>query len=99
MVVTNQGSANYLIDGDADPALTLVRGCTYTFAVNTLGHPFYIKSISGAGTDNAFDDGVTGNGTTVGAVTFEVPDDAPDELFYNCANHAAMNGTIAIVGD
>ena len=34
-VVSNDGASNYLINGIADPTITLVRGCAYTFTVPT----------------------------------------------------------------
>jgi hypothetical protein len=89
--------AAYMIDGASNPTLTLCRGSTYTFAVNATGHPFYIKTVQGAGTANAYSTGVTGNGTAVGNVTFIVDASAPNTLFYNCSIHAAMTGTINIV--
>jgi hypothetical protein len=85
------------IDGTNNPTLTFCRGSTYTFAVNAPGHPFYIKTVKSNGTGNAYTNGVTGNGTTSGNVTFVVPSDAPDTLFYDCAVHVAMAGTINIV--
>jgi hypothetical protein len=87
----------YVIDGMSNPLLIFCRGMTYTFAVNTPGHPFYIKTVQGTGTDNAYSPGVTGNGTTSGDVLFVVPADAPPTLFYVCSIHAAMTGTIDIV--
>lgn len=95
--VTSQGTSNYLIDGDPDPALTLCRGFTYTFNLNASGHPFWIKTVAGTGTGNAFNTGVTGNGTAVGTVTFQVPGAAPNQLFYSCQIHAPMTGPIDIV--
>jgi hypothetical protein len=95
--VTNSGTAAYVIDGDSNPSLTFCRASTYVFAVSTPGHPFYINSVQGTGTGNAYSPGVTGNGTTSGNVTFVVPGDAPDTLFYDCSIHAAMTGTIHIV--
>ena len=65
IMVTNQGSSSYLIDGVADPTLTLCRGSTYTFAVNATGHPFYIKTVASTGTGNAYNTGVTGNGASM----------------------------------
>jgi hypothetical protein len=85
------------IDGVDNPTLTFCRGSTYVFAVNAPGHPFYIKTVRSSGTGNAYTDGVTGNGTTSGSVTFDVPSNAPDPLFYDCAVHLAMGGTINIV--
>lgn len=87
----------YVIDGASNPDLTLCRGSTYVFALNTPGHPFYIKSVQGSGTANAYDTGVTGNGATSGTLTFVVPSNAPDTLYYNCAIHAVMTGTIHVM--
>ena len=95
--VTNQGMTAYLIDGSANPALTLCRRNTYTFALNAPGHPFYINTVRGTGTANAYSTGVTGNGTETGNVTFVVDSTAPNTLFYNCSIHAAMTGTITVV--
>lgn len=95
--VTNSGFTAYVIDGVSNPDLTFCRGSTYVFSVNATGHPFYIKTVQGIGTANAYDSGVTVNGTTVGDVTFAVPSDAPDTLFYDCSLHIAMTGTIHIV--
>jgi len=95
--VTNNGMAAYVIDGVSNPNLTFCRASTYVFAVNAPGHPFYINSVQGTGMTNAYNAGVTGNGTTSGNVTFVVPSDAPDTLFYNCSIHAAMTGTIHVV--
>jgi plastocyanin len=76
---------------------TLERGKTYTFQVDTPGHPFIIKSVQGTGTANAYNDGVTNNGISKGEITFTVPADAPSTLFYNCEFHVAMTGTITIM--
>jgi len=95
--VVNSGMTAYLIDQVANPDLTFCRGNTYGFAVNAPGHPFYVKTVQGTGTGNAYGNGVTGNGATSGDVTFVVPAGAPATLFYDCSLHAAMTGTIHIV--
>jgi hypothetical protein len=87
----------YVIDGATNPTLTLCRGSTYTFAVAATGHPFYIKTVAGAGITNAYNTGVTGNGMDAGNVVFVVDPSAPNTLFYDCSIHAAMTGTINIV--
>src|SRR5215813_5278912 len=71
--VINNGLIAYRIDGIDNPTLNLVRGQTYTFNVNASGHPFWIKTVNSTGTANAFNNGVTGNGTDVGTVNFVVP--------------------------
>jgi len=100
--VTNQGASAYIFNGEglsdaSNPDFTFKRGETYEFNVDTPGHPFIIKSVQSVGTDNAFDEGVTNNGSSEGKITFTVPSDAPDTLFYNCEFHGSMTGTLNIV--
>jgi len=97
LAVTSQDATAYMIDGSANPTLTLCRGDTYTFAISAAGHPFYIKTVQGAGTDNAYTNGVTGNGADMGDVTFVVPMSAPSTLYYDCSIHPPMTGTIHII--
>jgi len=95
--VTNNGASDYVISNKNDPTLTLERGKTYEFNIDASGHPFWIKTISSAGTGNSYSDGITNNGTSNGIIVFKVPDDAPDQLYYNCQIHTSMNGIIKIV--
>lgn len=95
--VTNSGFSDYLINGIGDPTLTVVRGCSYTFNVNASGHPFLLKTVQGSGTGNQVSDGVVGNGTQVGSITWTVAASAPSTLFYNCQFHSAMTGTINVI--
>jgi hypothetical protein len=94
--VGNSGTSDYVINGSNDPALTLYRGRTYTFNVNAPGHPFWIKTNQTTGTGGAFTGGITGNGTSSGALVFAVPTNAPNPLFYNCQFHATMTGVLNI---
>ena len=77
--------------------LTLERGSTYTFRLLADGHTFWIKTVQGPGDLNAYNDGVTNNGAYRGTITFAVPLDAPNTLYYNCQFHAAMTNRIDIV--
>ena len=100
--IVNSSSSAYVFTGfgtssDSNPTLYLTRGQTYEFVVNASGHPFYIKTVSGTGTGNAYSDGVTNNGAETGTVTLAVQMDAPDTLYYNCSAHSAMAGTIYIL--
>ena len=96
--VNAQGISAYVINGVNNPVLTLVRGQTYTFDIlSGAAHPFFIKTVQGAGTGNAYNNGVTNNGATSGTVTFTVPMDAPNTLFYDCANHSPMTNRIDVV--
>jgi len=96
--VTASSIVNYTINGQPDPALTLVRGFTYTFSINVSSiHPFYIKTTSGTGTGNQYNEGVSGQGVTSGIITFAVPTNAPSTLYYQCSNHGGMTGPLNIV--
>jgi hypothetical protein len=96
-MVTNNGITDYVIDGVNDPALVVVRGCSYTFNINAAGHPFYIKTVQGTGVGNAYNNGVVGNGTQTGIITWDVEPGAPDSLFYNCQFHGPMTNTITVI--
>lgn len=87
----------YAINDKENPAITLKRGVTYTFELKATGHPFWIKSKNSTGVENAYTNGVTGNGVERGTLTFAVPADAPALLHYNCQVHDMMNGTINII--
>jgi len=100
--VTNNGFSAYLFTNAisaSNPTLTLVRGVTYTFNVNALGHPFWIKSGSSkvSGTNDAYNTNVTNNGTDNGTIIFSPDELTPDNLYYICQNHSTMNGDITIV--
>jgi hypothetical protein len=95
--VTNSGASAYLIDGASNPTLTLIRGFTYNFSVNASGHPFWIQTVAGAySSGNIYSTGITNGGAAVGTITFTVPYDAPNTLYYVCQFHSSMAGTINI---
>lgn len=96
LAVTNAGASSYTIDGVTNPTLELVRGRTYEFAVLAVGHPFWIKTVATTGPGNAYNNGVTNNGTQSGLLTFTVPLDAPSTLYYICQFHFGMRGAINI---
>ena len=89
-----------------NPPLILVRGLTYTFNISTPGYRFYIKTVRAIGTSNLYTSGVTNNGTDNGTITFTVPQDAPNILYYvnsqdiNLSNEIfVVNSSISIIGD
>jgi len=103
--LTAPNSSAYVISGDgfptgqSDPDLYLIRGQTYNFVNNAGSHPFRIQTdgptINGG---TQYNSGVTnqdaGNGVTL---TFVVPMDAPDTLYYQCTAHTNMFGTIKVL--
>ena len=96
--VTNNGTTAYLIDFQSNPTLTLARGNTYVFNITLNGvYPFWIKTALSLGTGDAYNSGVLRNGSSFGLVTFTVPQDAPDTLYYVSENQTNLRGTINIV--
>ena len=101
--ITNPASGQYkfegtgIVDLSINPTLYLVRGSTYIFnnTVYNATHPLEIRDTAGT----AYNKGVTNNGNSNGPIiTFKVPQNAPDELKYQCTNHGNMIGVIKIVG-
>ena len=80
-----------------DPTLYVYRGFTYVFdnSVQGGGHPFRIQSTQGL-TGTPYTDGQSGSGSNI--LYWTVPLDAPSTLYYICTLHAAMAGTINVVG-
>lgn len=66
----------------ANPRITLYRGLTYTFEINSPGYPFSIKTDPTVGDSFFYDTGVSARNVDDGTVTFTVPFEAPDLLYY-----------------
>ena len=93
-VVQSGGSNVFALDGVTKPAITLVKGGTYTFdqsdSTNT-NHPIGFRQTN----DTAYGDGITASGTagSSGAKTvFVVPTNAPSTLKYHCTVHGNNMG-------
>lgn len=97
--VRNNGITAYVIDSQNNPTLTLARGNTYVFDLALTGgvYPFWIKTAPVTGLSDTYSSGVTRNGATTGLVTFVVPQDAPDTLYYVSENQVNMQGTLEII--
>ena len=96
--VTANGSMAYLVDNTGNAPLTLTRGLTYKFTVAATGHPFWIQTTgNGYSASSIYSEGITNNGTESGTITFDVPLDAPDNLYYQCQYHPMMVGHINVV--
>jgi hypothetical protein len=96
--VRNSGTTSFIIDFNNNPDLSLARGNTYVFNLNTNGlFPFWIKTQPTTGVANAYNNGVLRNGAATGLVTFTVPQDAPDVLYYVAQNQESMQGRLNIV--
>jgi hypothetical protein len=96
--VTNQGTGAYVIDYQNNPTLTLTRGNTYVFnMILNRDLPMYIKTEPTLGTTNQYNTGVTNNGISEGLITFVVPQDAPDTLYYVNPTQPNMQGQINVI--
>jgi hypothetical protein len=98
-VVTEDGPGeHYVFDGTpSSPDIVLIRGLTYYFEANVPGHPFWIQSTPGAFDINSvLTDGIINNGVEVGTLTFTVPEDAPDILYYACEYDSIDTGQFLI---
>ena len=105
-------NGQYYFEGDAGMGSNVnlgpvYRGGTYTFNLDSslAGHPFYLTTDNGTNfVANAYvgeyTNGVTGsrnNGSTgQETLVFQVPQNAPSTLYYQCGVHASMRGTITI---
>ena len=102
-VLGANGANHYTFSGPGfssatdDPTIYVMRGMTYAFDNNANGisHPFRIQETQGL-SGIAYTDGQ--NGTGQSTLYWTVPMDAPATLYYQCTVHAAMNGTITVVG-
>ncbi len=99
----NPGGFNqsWYINGNEAMELFLVRGRAYEFKANSVSiiHSFYIsQNDSGAGT-GAWTQGVVPPGGVTGnaTLTFTVPFNAPDLLYYQCKTHLRMGWKMHIL--
>ena len=85
-------SMKYFVDGIQQGTLTLYRGFTYNFDLSSVPsfHPFKLGTSANG---NQYTSGVSTSGNIM---SFTVPLDAPNTLYYYCQNHSNMGGTITI---
>jgi len=105
-VITNNNSSSFDFDGiGSNPTLTLFRGQTYKFNVSAveksggIEYPFWIRTQQLEGITDTYDYniGVVNNGDSRGTITFTVPYNAPNKLYYVSQNKSSMGGKIEIV--
>ena len=99
--VTATSSSDYTLSGNDrngtvtgnDPNITINVGDEINFIVDSPGHPFYIKTVQGTGTDNLANN-VNNNGATSGVVNW-TPTTA-GTYYYQCSIHNGMYGVITV---
>lgn len=94
--IQNSGAGSYLIDSVGNGVISLIRGNTYYLVIEAYGHPFWIQTAPGEYNSNNIYPGLNNNGTQYGTITFIVPSDAANTLYYVCEFHSNMQGQINI---
>jgi hypothetical protein len=95
--VTNNNTSSWNVNYVPNKPITLQRGGTYNFNLTqTFPWAFYIKTQPSLGTTNIYSNGVFNNGASNGLITFTVPQDAPDILYYCNDVELNLRGTITI---
>ena len=94
------GSNYWLLTPDgisANPIITLIRGKTYVFEVNSPGHKFYLKTSRSSGSIGAYNSTtVQNNGVDVGHVIITVDENTPTNLYYVDASDSTVFGKIIV---
>ena len=98
--VSANGNQDYVFSGSDftgdisgnDPTINIKTGDTINFIIDAAGHPFYLKTVAGVGTQNLVD-GIQNNGTVNGTISF-----TPNEgvYYYQCSLHGGMFGSIIV---
>ncbi|TPW17602.1 MAG: hypothetical protein FD130_603, partial [Halothiobacillaceae bacterium] len=88
----------FSLNGVQGKSIALVRGEKYTFDVDTgVKHDFYFSTSDIGRGVGVMAEGVQGQFTYKGLVTFAPTAATPSELFYECRNHRNMGGRIKVV--
>ena len=90
----------YLMSPDGltrNPTITLFRGQTYNFEINSPNNPFSFKTSRSKDDLNRYSQGISQNAITSGVITFTVDVEAPDVIFYCSENDANAGGAIQIL--
>ena len=95
--ISNSGTGGYLVNGVLNGLINFEKGKKYRIHINASGHPFWIQTVSGGySAGNVYSTGITGGGTQVGHIIVELPQSAPDDLYYACEYHSSMRGSISV---
>ena len=80
-----------------NPTLTLYRGQTYTFVINSPGNPFSIKTARVSGELDRYTTGVSTSAVEVGTITFTVGVNSPNVLYYVSENSVDTGGVFHVL--
>ena len=100
-VDTTDSENSYMFSPDGltrNPVITLYRGQTYKFVIDSVGNPFSIKTLRIRGTSNRYNTPLLiNNAIDSGTIIFTVPDTAPNELVYVSETNVDMGGIFNIL--
>lgn len=97
-VIDNEIKSAWILSPDGlteDPTITLYRGNTYNFVVNST-YKFFIKTAPTLGLNDVYNDSVTGNGEKSGTVTISITENTPSTLYYTSDDVNYVQGKIVI---
>jgi hypothetical protein len=98
-VSSSSGGGNpYIFDGrGTQPTLSFIRGATYVFDYSSAtSHPLRFATAADAAGSTQYTDGTSVSGNVI---SFTVPHNAPDTLYYYCTNHSGMGNSISVTTD
>lgn len=88
----------FVVNGVQGKELSVVRGETYKFEVDTgVQHDFYLTTSPAGWGAGTYTDGVEGQFIYQGEVVFKPGQATPDLLYYECRNHKYMGGKIYVM--
>ena len=98
-VSSSSGGGNpYIFDGrGTQPVLSFIRGATYIFDYSSAtSHPLRFATAADAAGSTQYTHGTS---VSSNVISFTVPHDAPDTLYYYCTNHGGMGNSISVTTD
>ena len=89
--------SRYVINGTEDYTLKLIKGKTYLFDIDAIGHPFYFttNSVGGQGNKDSLM-GLDEIVTDKGIISFTVRENLPNKFYYQCQKHPNMGSNVII---
>ena len=102
VLIESQGDNNtYIFTPNGltrNPTLTLYRGQTYKFEIDSPGNPFSIKTLRTPGFLDRYDTfGLDNFAVENGTITFTVPFNSPDVLYYQSETDIDLGGVIQVL--
>ena len=94
---TGSGTGYVFENEGTKPTLSMIRGVTYTFDYSAASsHPFRFATAADAAGSTEY---TTGTSISGNVISFTVPYNAPDTLYYYCTNHSGMGNSISVTTD